>query len=194
MGVDKRIVIVGIGALGSHVILSARNWKGTLVVVDFDRVEAKNIQSQFHTRLAKGKNKATALCEAARNLFGRPLVAYPSKVNVGNVEELLGSANLVIDCTDNIAAREVIQTFCAERIACLHGCLSADGSLARVVWTEDFKPDSEGGEGGATCEDGENLAFHMMAGSMVARVAQDFLKTGKKRSWQLTPYSMVRIT
>jgi len=194
MGADKRVVVVGIGALGSHTILAARNWGETLAVVDFDRVEAKNTQSQFHTRMGKGKNKGLALNDALRSLFGRTLDVFPVKLNKGNQVELLGGASLVIDCTDNFEVRNIIQTICVSwGAACLHGCLSADGTLARIVWTENFVPDGEGDVSGATCEDGENLPFHMMAGSMIARVAQEFLKSGKKQSWQITPYSMVRI-
>ena len=197
MGADKRVVVVGIGALGSHTILAARNWEETLAVVDFDRVEAKNVQSQFHTRMGKGKSKGLALNDAMRSLFGRTLDVFPVKLNNGNVAQLIGTADLAIDCTDNFSARNVLQAYCnkpASRIACLHGCLSADGSLSRIVWTEHFKPDEEGEEGGATCEDGENLPFHMMAGAVIAYIAQMYLKTGKKQSWQMTPSSMVRIS
>ena len=38
----------------------AREWEAELRVIDFDRVEAKNIRSQFHAKLGSGKNKAKA--------------------------------------------------------------------------------------------------------------------------------------
>lgn len=191
----RRVIIVGTGALGSHVALLARNWEVKLAVVDFDRVEAKNIQSQFHTELGKGKNKAVALQHVLSGLFRWRIEAVPHKLTETNLA-LLDGASLVVDCTDNAAARILIQAAARSEAAaclpCLHGCLSADGTVARAVWTEHFNVDS-GGDGAATCEDGQNLPFHAMAGALLAQVAQHFLVTGKKRSWQLTPSSLVRI-
>ena len=45
----KTVVIVGVGALGSHVALLGRNWGVQLKLVDFDRIEQKNTQAQFHS-------------------------------------------------------------------------------------------------------------------------------------------------
>jgi len=191
----KNVSIVGLGALGSHLVMLARNWDVRFNLIDFDRVGAKNLQSQFHSGLGKGKNKATALGAAMQGMWQRRTYAYPVKLDGGNALQLLGESDLIIDCTDNLAARKVIQDFVKTypKIACLHGCLSADGTLARVVWTEHFRPDPEGEEGQATCEDGENLPFHAMAGGLIAHVAQKYLDMGEKKSWQLTPSSLVRV-
>ncbi len=191
----KTVVVVGAGALGSHLVLLARNWEVNVQVVDFDRVEAKNIQSQFHTKMGNGKNKAKALQALMNGLFGLKVAAKTAKVVDNNQRELLGGADLIIDCTDNFAAREIIQGFAREHeVACLHGCLSAEGDLARVVWTEHFTADAEGEEGEATCEDGRNLAFHALAAAMIAQVAQKFLEEDTKQSWQVTPFTVVRLT
>jgi len=56
------------------------------------------------------------------------------------------------------------------------------------------RPDPEGEEGQATCEDGENLGFHAMAGAVLQFSAAMFLKTGVKQSFQLTPTSLIRLT
>ena len=205
----KRVVIVGAGALGSHVLLCSRNWPVDLVLCDFDHVEQKNIQSQFHTEMSKGKNKAKAMQAAMLSLYKVKVKAISAKLVRNNHEKLLGNADLVIDCTDNFEARNLIQSYCCRYapvglevdptkplpsiVPCLHGCLSADGTCARAVWTDEFRPDS-GGAGGATCEDGQNLPFHVMAGGLIARVAQRFLETGEKRSWQLTSSSLIRLT
>ena len=191
----KTVVIVGAGALGSHVLLLARNWKADLKIIDGDRVEQKNMQSQFHTKLGRGKNKAMGLKQAMQGFFGTRLYAVPHYLEKGNEDILLRDAALVIDCTDNAKARALIQNHCkAHQIPCLHGCLSADGTFSRVVWTEHFVFDHEGEEGEATCEDGENLPFHGLAGALIAQVAQVFLNDGVKRSFQLTGTSLVRLT
>jgi hypothetical protein len=188
----KRVVIVGVGALGSHVLLFARNWDVELCIVDFDKVESKNIQSQFHTELGKGRNKAKALQLAMQGMYRRSIDALPVKLEEGNVGSVLDNASLIIDCTDNAATRQLIQVHAGASIPCLHGCLSADGTLARAVWTEHFNVDS-GGAGAATCEDGQNLPFHAMAAGMIAFAAQWYLDKGVRQSWMLTPSSLVRI-
>jgi len=188
------IVIVGVGALGSHLVLLARNWPHPIKVVDFDRVETKNILSQFHTKMASGRNKAQGLQQAMLGMFGLKVDAVPHKLTPDNAKAILGGAGLVIDCTDNAAARRCIQGLVrTEGIPCLHGCLSAAGDFARIVWDEHFKEDEEGTEGAATCENGDNLPFHALAAAQIAINAQVFLKMGMKRSMMLMPDKSIRL-
>lgn len=188
------VVIVGAGALGSHLVLIARNWPHPLKVVDFDKVEQKNILSQFHTKMGLGRNKAQALQQAMQGMFGTKIEVVPHRLTPDNAEAVLGGAVLVIDCTDNAAARRTIKDFVRkEGIPCLHGCLSAAGDFARIVWDEYFQEDEEGAEGAATCENGDNLPFHALAASQIAVNAQIFLKTGVKRSTMLTPVQPIPI-
>jgi len=189
-----QMVIIGAGALGSHLALFARNFECDLRVVDFDRIEAKNVQAQFHSKMGLRKNKAQALQQSLQGLFGRKINAVSHKLTGDNRVQLLGDADLVVDCTDNFAARRLIQDTCqAWDIPCLHGCLSADGTLARVVWTDHFTADQEGQEGEATCEDGQQLPFFAMAGAQLAVVVQRFLEDGKKISLQIMPTGTVRL-
>ena len=184
----SRVVIIGAGALGSHLVLFARNWPETLRVVDFDRVETKNIRSQFHTQMGQGRNKVQALQQAMQGMFRVKLDIVPHMLTEDNREQIIPveGTRLVIDCTDNIKARTLIQEYCMEQgLRCLHGCLSADGTYAQAVWTEDFDPDPEGEPGQATCEDGDHVAFYAVAGARIAILARRFLDTGKKDMAQM---------
>jgi molybdopterin-synthase adenylyltransferase len=188
------ITIVGVGALGSHAALFLRNEKAGLKVIDFDRVEMKNTQAQVHTVMSVGKNKAQAIKQSFQGLFGREIVAAPHKLTKDNTLALLGSAVLVLDCTDNIQARKDISEFCkAQKLPLLHGALSASGDFARIIWSEHFTPDAEGGDTTATCVDGEHLPFFAMVGAFLAAEVQTFLKKGTKRSWQVTPSGILRL-
>jgi len=202
------VIIVGAGALGSHVALLARNWDAKLTVIDFDRVEQKNVLAQFHTKMGMRQNKAQALAKAMQGLFGLKLHPVPHRLTEDNVAALLGRSEddagvmglegigttLVIDCTDNIEARMLIQGYCKPNgTPCLHGCLSADGQFMRAVWTEDFNPDPEGFEGEATCEGGEQLPFYAMAAGLIAQIAQRWLTDWIKESHQLMPGALVRL-
>lgn len=190
----KKVTVVGVGALGSHFILFARNLHIELWMVDFDRVETKNIQSQFHSFMGQGKNKAVAMQAAMKGLFKRDVSKLTSKLAGDNAVSILGGSNLIVDCTDNFEARGIIQAFSKDHgVDCLHGCLSADGQFARAVWTEHFRPDKEDVDGGATCEDGRNLSFHAFAASVMVQTIERYLESGVKQSWQATPLSVVRL-
>jgi hypothetical protein len=186
-----RVVIVGVGALGSHLVQFLRaEPAANLFVVDFDRVEQKNTLSQFHARNSVGKNKVQALQQAMKFLWNTTVEGTPHKLTSDNVEQVLKGADIIIDCLDNAEARTLVQSYARKhKVPCLHGALSADGQLGRVVWDESFTIDSESGSGAATCEDGEHLPFIGMAATYLARSAQEFLKSGRKLGWQVYPLS-----
>ena len=190
---SAKVVIVGVGALGSHLALLLRNVDADLVLVDFDRVEAKNVQAQFHTKMGLGKNKAAALQQTLKGLFGRDVTAIPHRLGAENVATLLGGAALVVDCLDNAPSRQLVQDHVrAHGIACLHGALAADGQFGRVIWDEDFAIDGAAA-GAATCEDGEHLPFVARVAAELALAAQRFLRDGKKVGAQLFPGGQVAV-
>ena len=189
-----KIVIVGVGALGSHVALLGRNWTEGLKLIDYDRVEMKNTQAQFHGRQGLSKNKAKGLAQALHSLFRASVEPVPHKLTDDNAEALLGGSRLVLDCTDNIEAREVIQRAVkAHGLPCLHGAVNAEGTFGRVVWTQDFVPDGGSPPGTPTCEDGEFLPFFALVSAQIAWAAQRFLRTGQKQSFQMSPGGMIRL-
>lgn len=184
----KNVDIVGVGALGSHVVQLLRNEDIDLSIIDFDRVEMKNIASQFHAANQIGKKKVMSLSRSMQFLFKRTITATPHKLTQDNVYDLLGDDDLVIDCLDNAESRRVVQGFCLEHnIACLHGALDAAGSFGRVIWSERFRIDEEGAQGAATCEDGEFLPFIALTAAYIARSAQLFLREEKKVGFSISP-------
>lgn len=188
----KSIVIVGVGALGSHVVQFLRNVDASIKVIDFDRIEQKNVLSQFHGRPSVGKNKATSLAQQMAFLFGKKIEAVPHKLIEDNVETLLKDADLVIDCLDNGASRRLVQGF-VRKVGkpCLHGALAADGAFGRIVWDENFVIDDEGVGGGATCEDGAHLAFIGIVSACVARAVQEHM-SGRKIGFIVSPSGVMR--
>jgi molybdopterin-synthase adenylyltransferase len=189
-----KITIVGVGALGSNLVLSLRNIKAELKVIDFDRVERKNTMIQFHTLMSVGKNKTEALKQAMQGLFGVKIEAVPHRLTADNVNQLLGDADLIIDCLDNGESRRLIQNYVrAKGVACLHGALAPDGGFGRSIWDESFVIDDETGMGTATCENGEHLPFITTVVSYMAASVQRYLKAGKKIGFQVHPNGVVVI-
>ena len=190
----KKIVVVGIGALGSPAVMLLRNVKATIKVIDFDRVEAKNTQSQFHSKPGVGKPKVLALSGAMDLLFGVKLQTNSNKLVEGNAKELLGGHDLVIDCLDNAASRRVIQAFVRqENIPCLHAAVDANGGFGRICWDEVFVIDEEDGAGAPTCENGEHLPFLNIVASHLAHAAKEFLSKGTRLGYQISPGGTIRI-
>ena len=193
MSAPLRIIIVGAGALGSHLLLLSRNLPGQLTVIDFDRVERKNTLSQFHSRMGMGRNKAAALQQAMQGLFGLRIQSVPHRLTADNAAALLSGAALVVDCVDNAPTRALIQSVVrTSDVACLHGALAADGSYARVMWDEVFSIDADG-EGQATCEDGEHLPFIAVVAARMAMAIQEYLRDGTKRSVHLHPGGLIAL-
>lgn len=202
----KRVVIVGVGALGSHVAQFLRN-EAELKVIDFDRVEQKNTLAQFHGRPSVGKNKAEAMKQAMQFTWGIKLEAVPHRLTKENANELLRHVDLVIDCLDNGASRRIVQDWSRwmsgpqfqdpsgiiPRVALLHGALAPGGDFGRVIWDEDFAIDDESEGGAPTCEGGEFLPFIGIVASYLARAAQVYLKDGKKVGFTVHPGGVVRV-
>lgn len=188
-----RIGIVGVGALGSHTAMLLRNMDATLYGIDFDRVERKNVKSQFHGKTSVGKLKVQGLKQTMNGLFGVKLDVCSNKLVADNVAQILANVDLVIDCLDNGDGRRVVQTFIREQgIACLHGALAADGTFGQVIWDEHFQIDDEDSEGAATCEDGEHLPFIAIASAFIARAVQEYIENDRKMGFQVNPGGVVR--
>jgi len=189
-----KITIIGVGALGSHLVQAIRNEDVALKIVDFDRVEFKNVASQFHFSKSVGKKKTDALKQAMQFCYGRKIEVVGNKLTSDNVEQLLAGADLIIDCLDNGTARRLVQGYArAHEVACLHGALAADGGFGRVIWDEDFTIDDEAGAGDTTCEDGEFLPFIQIVSAYLALATQRFVKDGRKIGFSISPAGVEKI-
>jgi molybdopterin/thiamine biosynthesis adenylyltransferase len=181
-----KITIIGVGALGSHLVAALRNEKVALKIIDFDRVEMKNVASQFHFKQGVNKKKVEALKQAMLGCYGMPLEVVGNKLTADNVTQLLGGADLLIDCLDNGESRKLVQDYArANKVPCLHGALAAGGILGRVVWDEHFVIDY-GTAGAPTCEDGEFLPFIQIVSAWLALAAQNFIREGRKTGYMVS--------
>ncbi|MCP3098198.1 ThiF family adenylyltransferase [Myxococcus sp. K15C18031901] len=178
-----RIAFCGVGAIGSHAAVLCRNLEATLVFIDFDRVEAKNLLAQAYVKPSVGRNKAEALKLQFLNLHGLKTEAMGVRVTRDNVATLCGGADLLVDCFDNRDGRQVLSDFArAHGKPLVHGAVSGDGTFGLVRWEEHFVPDAEDTAGQATCEGGAHLPLLGLLSATLARVIQDFAKEGLRRN------------
>ncbi len=177
-----RILFCGVGAIGSNAVLLCRNLAAELALVDFDRVESKNLLAQAYVKQSVGKNKAEALRLQLLNFHGLKAEAFGVRLTAENIAQLAASADLLVDAFDNQASRLLLQTFArAQGKALVHAGVAGDGTFGIVRWDERFVPDAEDVAGQATCEGGAHLPLIGQLSATLARAIQDFVRDGTKR-------------
>lgn len=107
----SRVLIVGTGGLGSPSSLYlAAAGVGTLGLLDPDTVSLSNLQRQIvHSTPAIGRPKV----ESAAHLLGAvnpevDLRLYPTRLTAENAAAIFSDYDVVLDCTDNLATRLLI--------------------------------------------------------------------------------------
>ena len=181
------ILLCGGGALGSHAIQLARNLDAAIAVIDFDRVETKNLASQWFVKPMLGKNKASALAMQSLNFYGNKVKAYTVRLTELNVANIFEGFDLLVDCFDNAASRQLVQNHGRqEKIPCLHGGLAADGSFGAVRWDKDFIIDHEKVPGQATCEGGQFLPLIARTSCALVDSMAEFIADRTESNWNLS--------
>lgn len=115
-----RVLIIGLGGLGSPVAMYlAAAGVGHLVIVDFDCVDLSNLQRQIvHGTTDIGRPKVESAREALSAL--NPLVQVTPIGHVLEGEELheqVRLADVVVDASDNLATRRIINKACVREKA-----------------------------------------------------------------------------
>lgn len=114
-----RVLVVGCGAIGSAAIdLLARSGVGHLVVVDRDVVELSNLARQLlydEADAEAGTPKAVAAARAVGRINSEVEVeGVVADVTPANVEALVTRADVVVDGTDNLEARYLVNDACVK--------------------------------------------------------------------------------
>ena len=111
---DKNIAIIGLGALGTVAAdLLIRNGIGNLLLIDRDIIEESNLtrQALFYEEDV-GRSKVYAAKEKLSKINRKcRITAKPIDLNPENAS-ILKEADLILDCTDNLETRYLINDFC----------------------------------------------------------------------------------
>jgi molybdopterin/thiamine biosynthesis adenylyltransferase len=122
------VLVVGAGGLGCPVLLYlASQGVGTLTVVDPDVVSRDNLHRQIlYSDADVGRLKVDAACELLR-AKNPGLTAHPiaSRVDASNVEDLARGAHVLVDASDNYAARAAVNlASCKLEVPAVFGAVS----------------------------------------------------------------------
>lgn len=110
-----KVLVVGAGGLGSPIILYlAASGIGTLGIVEFDTVDESNLQRQILYGFSDiGLSKAMIASKRARAINPNiNVITYNKKLNSGNVLKIFNDYDYIIDATDNLATRFLINDAC----------------------------------------------------------------------------------
>lgn len=129
-----KVVLIGCGALGSNIgIALARAGIGNILLVDRDLVEEENLGTHQFSRRDIGLPKAIALKERILEINHVSRVeAVVADVNPKNIEEFVNDRDLVLDGTDNMLTRFLINDACVKTgVPWIYGsCVKSEGASA----------------------------------------------------------------
>jgi adenylyltransferase/sulfurtransferase len=124
-----RVLVVGVGGLGSPAALYlTAAGVGALGLVDFDRVDATNLQRQVLYETGDvGRPKLEAAAERLRAQNPHVTVElHAERLSAANARDLVSRYDLVLDGTDNFPTRYLVNDACV-----LTGTRNVYGSVSR---------------------------------------------------------------
>ncbi len=124
--------IIGMGALGTVAAdILARAGVGRIIVVDRDVVEITDLQRQLlYDESDVGKPKAAAAAEKLKRInSGIAAVAFAVDLDCKNIAAVVGKPDIVLDCTDNLETRFLINEYCLKnKLVWVHAAAIRDSA------------------------------------------------------------------
>ena len=112
---NARVLCIGAGGLGSPVLMYlAAAGVGTIGIVEFDVVDASNLQRQIIHGVSdidssKAQSARASMLEINPHI---DVVLHETRLDSGNALELFADYDLIVDGTDNFATRYLVNDAC----------------------------------------------------------------------------------
>lgn len=120
----SQVAVIGMGALGTVAAeLLARAGIGQMVIVDRDVVELTDLQRQLlYDENDVGKPKASAAAEKLKRINSQiTIISVAADIDYKSISKLVGKPDVVLDCTDNLETRFLINEYCLKnKLAWVH--------------------------------------------------------------------------
>ena len=110
-------LVIGAGGLGSPVALYLGTaGVGRITIVDNDHVDLTNLQRQIaHDMSRLGRPKAASAAQSIAEINPEVnVVALHERADAERLDELVASADVVLDCCDNFATRHAVNAACVK--------------------------------------------------------------------------------
>jgi molybdopterin/thiamine biosynthesis adenylyltransferase len=181
---ELRIVICGVGALGSNLAETlVRQGVTRLRLIDHDRVEEHNIGTQTYAQADIGQPKADALRKHLFRIADVEAEAIRKELKADNARTLLKDVDLIVDAFDNSLSRRLVQD-CARTagVGALHAGLFAD--YGEIVWDEAYRVPND--VAGDVCDYPLARNLVVMTAAIAAEEIVGWTSGGTRRSWSIT--------
>ena len=113
---NTKILIVGIGGIGCQVLTQlALNGFENIGLCEYDIVNTSNLHRQFIYTLEDAENKREKIECAEKYILERNNInisKYSLKISNKNVNKIIKDYSIIIDCTDNMYTRYVLNDAC----------------------------------------------------------------------------------
>ena len=131
----SQALVIGAGGLGSPVALYLGTaGVGRITLVDHDTVDLTNLQRQIaHDMSRIGQPKAASAAQSITDINPEiTVVALQERADATRLAELVATADVVIDCSDNFATRHAVNAACvAHRKPLVSGAaIGFDGQIS----------------------------------------------------------------
>jgi len=137
---ESKVLLIGAGGLGSPAAYYlAAAGVGTIGLVDHDVVDRSNLQRQIiHTDARVGTPKVASAKEALTALNPDvKVIGYETHLNRDNVDEIFAQYDLILDGTDNLPTRYLINDACVKHsIPNIHAAVYRFEGQITVFWPE----------------------------------------------------------
>ncbi|MEB4676423.1 molybdopterin-synthase adenylyltransferase MoeB [Enterobacteriaceae bacterium G50] len=138
---EAKVLVVGLGGLGCAATqYLAAAGIGQLTLVDFDTVALSNLQRQtLHSDATIGQPKVDSARDALARINPHTrLVTHNAMLDDEALWALIAQHDLVLDCTDNVAARNQLNAGCFRHKTPLvsGAAIRMEGQISVFTWQE----------------------------------------------------------
>ncbi len=130
------VTVVGCGGLGSIAAEYLARAGTNLRLIDRDIVEFSNLQRQIYSEADVGRPKALQLRERLEFVNSDiKIEAINDDLNQGNIDKYLSGSSIILDCTDNMLSRFLVNDWCLKnRVSFIYvAAIKAEGLFTMIV-------------------------------------------------------------
>ncbi|XP_060808237.1 ubiquitin-like modifier-activating enzyme 5 isoform X1 [Amyelois transitella] len=144
----SKVLVVGAGGLGCPAAMYlAGAGVGEIGIVDYDTVELTNIHRQIlHAECDQNVSKAESAAQSLRSINSRiNVTAYNVQLNSANALEIINKYDIVLDCTDNVPTRYLLNDACvtAKKPLISGSALKMEGQLTIYGYRAENNPNEK---------------------------------------------------
>ena len=183
----KTVLIIGVGGLGCTTASLLARHRFNLVLIDGDVIEKSNLDRQIlYSKEDIGKPKVDVAHEKLSEFSNiEKIFDNFNDETISKYDDIFSSVGLIIDCTDNVETRKLINTFSFDKnipwiysagVQDIGSLYFIDPSKKERACYDCFNEDKYGE---SACEVGVLNTTVSIVGALAARIATKYLETGE---------------